>query len=818
MRGEICVGFATIFSFTSMMLLIFVHVGQINTSHVPRQIAMAKVNVSGYGDALHDALFNPIQALYTNNASLPLGQALGLRQFYEFGLYTHCGYVEERQGTSGICANKTVASQFRPLDSITSDMLANYSVLTQAVIVDTTFADSSYLGSSSRAAYWMILLGSICAALALILGVAINNFTFFASTTFAIVGSLFLLIGASIWTVIINKAASVNNFIVGQAGNPSPVGIEVSVGNGVFLTWAAFACLMISIVPYMVRYRFMRSISRAAALLAAFATSFLGAQAIPKVTRTGRYLYSDNGSRFYIKGIAYQEQGVVVDSADNDFGEPSSFVDPLAMGDACKRDLPFLTQLGVNTIRVYSVDSSLNHDDCMNALSNAGIYTIIDLSLPLNGSIDRLQPSWSTNIFDQYIRTIDTFSKYDNVLAYNIGNEVVISGNTTASPFVKAAARDTKAYLKSKGSNILIGYAAINGDATFRGDLANYLSCDSSGAGADSTAIDIYGLNDYEWCGASTFQDSYSATTQDFASYNVVAYFSEFGCITSPPRLWTEAVALLSGNMSDVWSGGIAFSYFPASSAQGQFGMVTISTDGSTVTTSDDFDRLQTQYALAAPPNSPAQSSVAASTYGACPATSDSLVTTTTLPPTPNEAACDCLFNALSCHFTPQTTNYTVVLGDLVGSACGLLSQGGGSCADIGGDGTDTPYGRVAACDPIIKLSYVMSEYYEANSRNAQACSFAGNGTVNAAASSSSPATAAASSCISNPTAVFTVSALPSGAPAGSSAQQTGAGSGKPGSGGGGSNNAATSTNAQTLMGLTLVTLTAVVGGVLTVL
>jgi hypothetical protein len=65
-----------------------------------------------------------------------------------------------------------------------------------------------------------------------------------------------------------------------------------------------------------------------------------------------------------------------VESADNAFGEPSTFVDPLAIGDACKRDLPYLQELGVNTIRIYSVNSSLNHDDCMTAFSNAGIYTM----------------------------------------------------------------------------------------------------------------------------------------------------------------------------------------------------------------------------------------------------------------------------------------------------------------------------------------------------------------------------------------------------------------------------------------------------------
>lgn len=132
-----------------------------------------------------------------------------------------------------------------------------------------------------------------------------------------------------------------------------------------------------------------------AALAAVFASILVTTQAITKVTRSGRYLYNEDGSRFYIKGIAYQEQGThlmsllvvasivhgftpgaVVQSDDNSFGEPSTFIDPLALPDACSRDLPFLQQLGVNTIRVYSVNSSLNHDACMSTFSNAGIYAM----------------------------------------------------------------------------------------------------------------------------------------------------------------------------------------------------------------------------------------------------------------------------------------------------------------------------------------------------------------------------------------------------------------------------------------------------------
>lgn len=49
-----------------------------------------------------------------------------------------------------------------------------------------------------------------------------------------------------------------------------------------------------------------------------------------------------------------------------------------------------------------------------------------------------------------------------------------------------------------------------------------------------------------------------------------------FRCITSPPRIWNEVPVLFSPPVSDVFSGGIAFSYFPTSDG---YGMVTFSGD-----------------------------------------------------------------------------------------------------------------------------------------------------------------------------------------------------------------------------------------------
>ncbi|KAF9817496.1 hypothetical protein IEO21_03347 [Rhodonia placenta] len=617
---------------------------------------------------LEAALGDPIGGLYTSNASAPLQQQAGVRQIYDFGLYSYCGYVN---ATAGRCSNISAANRFEPLQIITADMLTNYSGYTDSIFTSpNTFTDSKYLGDFSNGAYYPLLIGTVCAALAL--------FVFM------------LLIGAAIWTVIIKKAETINDLMVGKASSPTPLGIVVSMGNGVYLAWAAFACLIASVLPYMIRiYCFTRPAPKkkegekgkttspprgsnsqpsdapayglvvltlsspepelnlvalgdpklypdplaATVIVALFSSAHC---AVQKVSRNGRYLYTADGNRFYIKGVAYQEQGAVIATANNPFLEPSTFIDSLANSTSCERDLPYLKQLNVNAVRIYSVNSSLNHDDCMNNLSSAGIYTI-------------------------------------------------------------------------------------------------------------------------EWCGDAD-PSVYDGTNGDFAGYNIPAYFSEYGCVTSPPRLWTEVQALLSAPMTAIWSGGVAFSYFPASSAAGQFGMVTINPNN-TVTVSSDFTRLQEQYANVTPPDAPSQSSAGSTAYPGCPSENSTFSASTTLPPTPNDAACSCLENALSCQFTPTTSNTSAIVGTLINTACSLLGAQGGNCDDIAGNGTTGVYGRASACDPSVQLSFVMSEYYEATNRNAQSCDFSGNATINSQAPSSVSAAAVATSCVSNPSATFTPSA-----------------------------------------------------------
>ncbi|TFK21135.1 1,3-beta-glucanosyltransferase [Coprinopsis marcescibilis] len=472
---------------------------------------------------------------------------------------------------------------------------------------------------------------------------------------------------------------------------------------------------------------------------------------IPQITRKGRWLYQEEvgggSTRFFIKGIAYQPQGELHESDDNHFGEPGTFIDPLADAEECRRDLPILRAASINTLRVYSVNSSLNHDECMQAFSNANIYIILDLSLPIVGSIDRTFPSWSTNIMDVYLATIDAFEKYDNVIAYNVGNEVVDNNSTTfgAAPFLKAAARDIKAYLKSLDSQRLVGYAAIDGNLTVRKDLADFLSC-----GSEETAIDIYGLNEYTWCGSgSSFESSgYNEDVAQFADYNVVTYFSEFGCVKAGPRTWTEVGSLFGENMTSVWSGGIAFSYFPAESNEGKFGMVAISTNGTSAEVSSELRALGERYRAVNSTNNPSKDAAMASNY---PTFSSSSPFSSALPGTPNHAGCNCLEVGLTCVVSPVAANNLDIVGPLIGVACGLLGENGGSCTEIGSNGLDGSYGRVSGCAPRVKLSYAMSDYYERQNRRSAACDFNRNASLNPHASWAESLSDLAVSCLPSP-------------------------------------------------------------------
>lgn len=180
-------------------------------------------------------------------------------------------------------------------------------------------------------------------------------------------------------------------------------------------------------------------------------------------------------------------------------------VDPLTDTQGCLRDLKYFKELGINTLRVYAIDNTKDHHECMDALANAGIYVALDVNNYLY-SINRedAPSSYNARYLQSVFATVDIFAKYDNTLLFMSGNEIVNAvDNTQTAPYIKATTRDIKNYINSRNyRKIPVGYSAADVDEN-QLKMGLYMAC-----GDKESASDFYAINDYSWCQPSSYQGS----------------------------------------------------------------------------------------------------------------------------------------------------------------------------------------------------------------------------------------------------------------------------------------------------------------------
>ncbi|KAH7394997.1 Glucanosyltransferase-domain-containing protein [Phaeosphaeria sp. MPI-PUGE-AT-0046c] len=449
---------------------------------------------------------------------------------------------------------------------------------------------------------------------------------------------------------------------------------------------------------------------------------------IPEIEVYGQhFFYTNNGTQFLMKGVAYQQNY----SPNGTTSSSAEYTDPLADGDACRRDVPLLRQIYTNVIRVYAIDPTKNHDDCMAQLASAGIYVLADLGQP-KVSIESNNPEWDVTLYRRYTGVVDSLSKYKNVIGFFAGNENVSSNNQTgAAAFVKAAVRDVKGYIANQNYRKTLGVGYATADVPSRNQLAHYFACQPGDQG-NKTAIDFWGYNVYSWCGNSNYaSSSYGERVQFFSDYPVPVFFAEYGCIeglSSPTsRPFTE-VQVLYGNMTDVFSGGIVYEYFMG---ENNYGLVSL-VNSASASPYPDFTSLQSQLAKVTPSLTQRSAYTPSNSAPACPTVDASWVAKASpLPPPVNPQLCQCMAAGLQCNIKDTNENDYKSVFDYI---CAADSK---FCSGIERNATTGKYGGFSGCDPKDQLAFAANQYYLGNNKRNDACSFSGVATVQTAQTAS---------------------------------------------------------------------------------
>ncbi|KAL8685629.1 MAG: hypothetical protein Q9218_007643 [Villophora microphyllina] len=403
-------------------------------------------------------------------------------------------------------------------------------------------------------------------------------------------------------------------------------------------------------------------------------TSFpVEAQNLPWVSIKGSKFFYSNGSQFFIKGVIYQqvpnsdEQGSVSTNLARSSAD-SLYVDPLSDASACQRDIPYLQKLQVNVVRTYGIDSSKGHDYCMGLLLKAGIYALIDLPAP-GLSITSLNPTWTDVLYDRYTNVIDAMHSYPNTLGFVIGDSIIGGiGQTDSGPYVKAAVRDMKAYIRQKNyfpipvgyvNNVLQGNAAAI-DSSSK-DTWEYLNC-----GNTNDTIDFFGANLVSFCKGSTYTDSgYNNVTQELSDYSIPTFIAAYGCSQALNRDFSEIKVIYGEQMSPVWSGGVIYEYFEQGPEPG-YGLVSVS--GNDVSTRSNFADVSTSMATISPSSTTSASYSPSNTNAAtCPSGA-----ATSLPPNPKLALVSPTSNSTSSAAASRSPSRSTHSGLSSGARAGI--------------------------------------------------------------------------------------------------------------------------------------------------
>ncbi|KEQ63463.1 glycolipid anchored surface protein GAS1 [Aureobasidium melanogenum CBS 110374] len=270
-------------------------------------------------------------------------------------------------------------------------------------------------------------------------------------------------------------------------------------------------------------------------------------------------------NKFFVRGVVYYPK----DNRHNPI-----FNDPIA--DDCismlEQNVVLFKELGINTLYIYSVDNTKQHDKAMKLLQEAGIYVVVGVSTP-SCCINRSDPyeSYNTANVSYFLKTAGVMAGYANTLGivatYHMAG---FRDSLHAFPVLKAVIRDLKRFLlashKSKGTRVLpVGYSQPTAVHIKRSEFLEYLYLGDQESAIDFLAASyrLKRLPNYGWAGIkSNMQMSgWNALIDRYENFAIPAFLSEYGVNTYQPRQFLETSALYSDPMTRVFSGGCVYDF-----------------------------------------------------------------------------------------------------------------------------------------------------------------------------------------------------------------------------------------------------------------
>ncbi|GAA5882289.1 hypothetical protein JCM3774_003358 [Rhodotorula dairenensis] len=262
-----CAGLGIVFAWAALILMIFGQVGQVGTSVFPRHVRVFAIDTAGVAKALESAArqsgvsiadagnFSDVystqpvgEGYFTKGANESLHS--GLRQTYEWGLWSYCA----TNGDLGAARSYCVASSVQnggvdPAAVLLEDVPAKYSDLLQSVLPAEVFKMSDSLDFYTNRASVVILAATVTAGIAALLGLCAHRGGFLVAAVLQVVAALCLSAGLGMYQVLYSEASTAIDHATAQGVD---IGIALAYGNGLAILWAANALLYLSIVPYVV--------------------------------------------------------------------------------------------------------------------------------------------------------------------------------------------------------------------------------------------------------------------------------------------------------------------------------------------------------------------------------------------------------------------------------------------------------------------------------------------------------------------------------------------------------------------------------------